>query len=56
MVTDVLQEPVQGYERSRPSHASAATHTDSISFQALLEGTQSTRQESCSCTNQIYLI
>lgn len=28
VVTDVLQEPVQGYERSCPSHASTATHTD----------------------------
>lgn len=27
VVTDVLQEPIQGYECPRPSHASAATHT-----------------------------
>lgn len=29
VVTDVLQEPIQGYECPRPSHASAATHTQS---------------------------
>lgn len=56
VVTDVLQEPVQGYERSRPSHASTATHTDMHLIPGSSEGDTQQKQWPCSCNNQIELI